>query len=464
MKSKKVSIKRRLIFALCAVLSVALIITYLISFFNVKKETQEVFDAHLVRSAKLVFGLIHHEVGKNKNHNFFVDFNLKAQQKTFERYENKTHFQAWKNDEMIYSSDEKISLEPDYEGFRDVLVDDTKWRSFSFYDAESQIRVLVSERNSMRRELVSGILLSLFVPLLLSFLPLFFIISATVNRRLNPLHRLAFKMKKMSTTTLQPFKGKEIPLELKPFIDSFNSLISRLHNALESERRFTDYAAHELKTPLAAIKIQAQLLQKNQDRQREKEYLEDLLAGVDRATHLVNQLLTLARIEPDFNAKFITKEAINLRQIIGIVVQNFSLKAEAKNLEIVTSYDGLEDAQMLIAGHETYIEVMLNNLLDNAIKYSHENGKIKVVTTRKNDLLQLQISNHGDTISPAAIAKIFDNFYRVDKAERTRQVAGSGLGLAIVKKIVQLHGGTIAFHSDEKGENTVDVALPAVHS
>src|SRR5690606_39236826 len=102
--------------------------------------------------------------------------------KSFDSHENLIHFQAWKDDKMIYSSDEKITPEPDYEGFRDVVINDIKWRSFSFYDDDSKIRVLVSEKNSARNRLIFDILLSLFVPLLLSFLPLFFVITTTVNR------------------------------------------------------------------------------------------------------------------------------------------------------------------------------------------------------------------------------------------------------------------------------------------
>ena len=240
-KPQRKSIKRKLILTLSSIIFVTLTITYLISFFSAKAEVREVFDAHLIKSSKLIFGLIHHEVDKKENLNFFVDFNFAIQQKFFEPNENKIHFQAWKNDQMIYSSDEKISTEPDYEGFRDVMINKASWRSFSFYDAESGIRILVSEKNSLRKELILNVLFSLFIPLLISLVPLFFIITTTINRNLNPLQRLAFRMKKMSTKTLHKFEDKNIPLEFKPFVDSFNSLLARLKDSLESEQRFTDY-------------------------------------------------------------------------------------------------------------------------------------------------------------------------------------------------------------------------------
>jgi two-component system sensor histidine kinase QseC len=460
---KRSSIKRKLIFTLCAVLFPALVITYGVSFLSAKSEVQKVFDAHLVKSAKLIFGLIRHEVDRKKNLNFLSDFNYSVQQKSFDSNERKIHFQAWKNNKMIYSSDKKNSSKPDYEGFRDEFFQGNKWHSFSFYDAESGIRVLVSERDVFRQELIFQILLFLFVPLLISFAPLFLLITTTINRSINPLHRLAFKMKKMSATTLEPFTRKKIPLELQPFIDSFNSLLARLRSTLESEQRFTDYAAHELRTPLAAIKIQAQLLAANQDKSRDKEYLSDLLEGVDRASHMVNQLLTLARVQPEIQTENFLQEKINLGDLIKTILQNFTAGLAKKNLAV--KFERIEQGvdDFTILANKNYLEILLNNLIDNAIKYGYENSEIDINLSSKESTIKLVITNQGDALSQEDIHKIFDNFYRVDKSEMTRNASGSGLGLAIAKKIAELYKGKIFFSSSVDGKNSVTVLI-AKHS
>ena len=305
----------------------------------------------------------------------------------------------------------------------------------------------------MRDRLIFEILLSLLIPLVLSFIPLFFIVIAVVNKKLKPLKSLAVKIEKMSSKTLEPFKDKTAPLELKPFIDSFNALLKRLSESMEAERRFTDYAAHELKTPLAAIKIQTQLLAKNNNKEKEGEYFQDLLNGVDRANHMVSQLLTLARIE----SHEITKEQFNYQNLINFTIKNYQQKAKDKNLTIEFSSQ-LNDHETLILANKTYIEIMLGNLIDNAIKYSFSNQKIFISLSRRGKSMLLDIANKGDQLLQHEVENIFNNFYRVNRAGETADNIGSGLGLAIVKKIVDLHLGKVIFTSDD-GNNKVRVTL-----
>ncbi len=439
--TKETSIKKNLIVKLSSLILLALIISYCASFLNTAKEIREVFDADMIKSAKLIFGVVKHE--SFVENSAILDSEL--QQKFLNRYEYKIHAQAWKKGKIIFNSGENLNLaRPEYEGFSDVEIGGKKWRGFAFFDKKSQIEILVLEKNSIRRELIFEIIFSLLIPLLVSFIPLFLIIISIVRTELKPLNLLAQKIEEISSETIKKFKNPHAPQELKPFLKSFNSLLSRLSDSMESERRFTDYAAHELNTPLTAIKIQAQILATNKRKEKDAEYLQDLLAGIDRATHLVDQLLTLSRLEVD-NKNFAT-EKFCLKNLLESLTKN------QPNIEIF--YEEKSE-NFNIEANKFYIEILLRNLLENAAKYGEKNKPIEISITKKHGEINLKISNFGEKISNEEIEKIFNNFYRTNN---TQNASGCGLGLAICKKIVDLHSGKISFKSQD-GKNLVTVVL-----
>jgi two-component system sensor histidine kinase QseC len=441
------SIKRDLIVALSTLIGATLIVVYLISFFETRAEINEVFDANLVKSSKLIFSLVKNEIVEEEDDNFAMSSDSELEQKIFHRYEYRIHSQAWRDGQLIYTSDNNFSVpKPDYDGFEDIQIEKTNWRGFSFYDEKTHIRILVLEKHEIRNKLSIEILFSLIIPLLISFIPLFLIIIATVKTKMRALDRIAIKVEKMSSKSLEQFRDNSVPLELKPFVKSFNKLIFKLSESMEAERRFTDYAAHELKTPLTAIKIQAQLLAKNKNKDKEKEYLENLIEGINRAAHMINQLLTLSRLEPE--NKNIEKEKFELSDLINSLLPYYREKAAAKNLEII-----FLEKKFAIEANKFYIEILLRNLIDNAIKYSSVGGEINIELSAK----KLRISNSGAEISAEDQTKIFDKFYRINRANTENEMS-CGLGLSIVKKIVELHNGAVFFTS-VKGINSVVVEL-----
>ena len=265
------------------------------------------------------------------------------------------------------------------------------------------------------------------------------IIFSTVKKELEPLKLLALRIEEISGTTLGHFKNPQAPTELQPFLKSFNSLLARLSESMNSERRFADYAAHELNTPLAAIKLQAQILASGKHPEKHAEYLQDLLAGIDRSAHLVEQLLLLSRLEVD--DKNFPKERFDLAKLALALVLSKDRKIKFhcanKNNEI--------------KANKFYVEILIKNLLDNAIKYSFPNTEIAVEISEKT----LLINNVGKEISATEIARIFDNFYR---AKNSQDQSGCGLGLSIAKKIIALHSGEIFFES-KSGKNEVRVVF-----
>ncbi len=440
---RKTSLKRNLIITLSSLLAVALTIVFLVGYFFARNEINKVFDANLIKSAKLISSLIEHEILEEKKSKFDLDLTGVDEQKIFHRYEYKIHSQIWNGDKLIYNSSKDYCAEkPDYQGLKDVSYDNKKWRSFVLTDQKDNATILVMEQDEIRDELTNEIIFSLFLPLMFSFVLLFLIIVLTVNKRLQPLEIMAQKIAKMSSKSLKKLNNKEAPLELEPFIASFNSLVDKVSDSMVLERRFTDYAAHELKTPLAAVKIQSQLLQKIKDPQKQIEYLQDLTDGVERMTHMVNQLLTLTRLEPENNQ--IQREDFSLKHLIESIIELYSKQVNNHNVTLNFESDANQD--FVISANKTYIEIMVRNLIDNAIKYSPENEKVQVELQKNNRRIILAITNKGATISEAEQDKLFDNFYRANIVSHQNK-QGSGLGLAIVKKIADLHEAKIIFTS-----------------
>ena len=251
------------------------------------------------------------------------------------------------------------------------------------------------------------------------------------------------KIAKISSQTLKQFRNPHAPIELKPFLNAFNDLLFRLNDSLENEKRFTDFVAHELNTPLSIIKLQAQILTQQSDRKFYEESQKNLIESVNRASHLIDQLLTLSRLESD--SKNFTTEKFNFTELLKNIIESYRNIALASNLKIIFN-NNAKDKNIMIDANKIYYEIMFKNLLSNAIKYSHHNNEILIELLQKNNFLTLRIVNIGDELSDEEIQKLFDNFYRAKNSKNPR-ITGSGLGLAIVKKIIDLHNNEIIFTS-----------------
>ncbi len=432
MKSAKYSLKTRLFLTISALVTLILLLAGLIGFFCAKKEIHEIFDAEMAKSAKLIVRFFDEEK------DFSSSNEEEIQNKFFHKFEKEIHLQVWHEAELIYDSEKDLTVEkPTAEGYNDILIENKKWRSFALFDEENKLTVLILEQYKIRYELILEILAALFLPLILSFIPISIFILSSINLHLNPLQKLAKEIEKISANTLTSFSKKDLPIEIRPLINSLNITISRLSESMESEKRFTNYAAHELRTPLAIIRAQSQFLLRNKDKKIEVEYLENLVLAIDRMTHMVNQILVLSRLEPENND--MVKQNVDLLDLTNEVVAQHRNFLEQKNLQVE-----IDGSKKNIFGNKTYLEIMLNNLLTNAMKYGVEGSLIKIKITQHN----FSISNLGKKISDEEIKKIFDRFYRISKEDQV----GCGLGLSIVKKIAELHQMKVKFISEKLDE------------
>ncbi len=451
---KNHSLKKNLILHLYILIAIALVIAGVFSFINAKKEINQIFDADMIKSAKIILAVINHDNFIETSQN--LDDEL--QQKFSNRYDYEIHIQAWEKNILIYNSSPNLMLlNPDYQGFKTVLINQDLCRSFVFIDQNSQVKILILEKYHLRQELIFSILISAILPFILALLPVLLLINSVVKKELLPLDFLAKKISTISSKTLKQFRSPQVPIELKPFLNSFNDLLLRLNYSLENEKRFTDFVAHELNTPLSIIKLQIQILsQQNHDKSQD-EMKNNLLESVNRASHLIDQLLTLSRLEAD--SKSFSTEKFDLIELLENIIDYYQINANPQNLPIHFHHRNSIDFA-IIEGNKIYYEIMIKNLLSNGIKYSHPNNKINVELSLKNNFISIKIINIGDDLSDEEITKLFDNFYRTKNSKNMR-TAGSGLGLAIVKKIADLHDIKIIFTS-KANQNCAELIIKKI--
>jgi signal transduction histidine kinase len=452
-KPERNSIRTKLFISISFVILISLLLIYFLGFFNTKKEIQEVLDANMAKTGKLVLALIYHELEEDEQEGFLNDFEDTVNKRVLHKYENQIHIQVWRKDDLVYVSDSKFLIDkPQSEGFEDLIIGGESWRRFSLFDADSNVIIAIFEQYQIRSELIWKILASPFIPLGISSL-MVLLIWFFIDKKIGALNVLSNKIANTSPNKLAPFNDLNPPLEIKPLVDSLNNLIVRLSQSMQLERRFTDYAAHELRTPLAVIKTHVQLLLRDKSKANDEEYLQDLERAVERMIHLVNQVLTLVRLEPE-NLN-LEKEKFFLSNLIDAEIANYETVISQKRLSLMFSHKNEKE----YFGNKIYLEIMIRNLLDNALKYSFDSGEIQIDLVSEAQQMILKISNIGEFVEVKQREKIFDVFYRAT----TFEANGSGLGLAIAKKISELHEAKINFYStkidETKSLNEVEVVL-----
>lgn len=274
-----------------------------------------------------------------------------------------------------------------------------------------------------------------------------------IGRGLDSLDRVAQEVANRAPSHLEPVNLQEVPEEIKPVIDELNKLFFRLKEGFEREKRFAADAAHELRTPLAALKAQAQVALNTNDIDEKNQALQKLIASVNRSTHIVQQLLTMSRLVPE--AESLHEESnVNLVKITRDILAMLAPSALEKHIELEFESD---NRLPKIQGNSTALGILIRNLVDNAIRYSNEHGRVLVRLLKQNNEIILEVSDNGPGIPPELQARVFERFFRV----LGNKSPGSGLGLAIVQQICELHSGRVSLNSPETGTGlVVRVYLP----
>ena len=370
-------------------------------------------------------------------------------------YENKISYQLWRGAELIGTfggaPEGRLARSA---GFSDQQIGDTQWRVFGLPTERPDEILFVAQSYAIRRELIQFLTIHALQPILWSLPLTVLLIWFAVSDGLRPVRRLAGDIGTRSPERLTPVDEHSVPVEIRPLTNALNGLMDELKHALAAERRFAADASHELRTPLAVIRTHAQVAQRSGDPAERAEALDQLIRGVDRATHLVTQLLTLARLEPD--AAEVERGAWSLCDTVARVVEDKQPFARAKSIELAQE---LPDGNpCVVAIHPSVLDILIRNLVANAIKYTPAGGRVRVGVATSGEQVLLRVTDSGPGIPAAERARIFERFYR----SGGKSAPGAGLGLSIVRRICELYGAAIRLCDGEGGLGlTVEVVFPS---
>lgn len=445
---KQYSIRRYLTLNLTFWALVMTIIPALVVYYEAAHEVEEIFDANLAQSSRVLHGVITRNTLHNKQ-KILDSLNLKgnATASYAHSYERKLAFQIWQKDKRLINSPfaPKAALSNLTEGFATIEIEGVQWRTFTLYSQSDQWWLVAAEETEVRKELVNEIAQSNIIPIAI-FVPLLVILVWFITKRgLAPLNTLSEVVKQRNYRNLEKLEDKKAPLEVNALLLELNSLFDRLDEAHQRERRFVGDAAHELRTPLASLLIHAEnaieesSFDENQTKAVQQQTQAELQTslysmkkGISRMTHLVNQLLSLSRTEGQLDrTQFETLDMTQLcHQAANFEEDKLAQKQQELILDISTSSIELE-------GNAPLLQSLLRNIIDNAIRYTPEQGKIKLSCHQDsiNQRLIVTVADSGPGVEEKLRSRIKERFYRVVGSGQQ----GSGLGLSIVDKIVQIH-------------------------
>jgi two-component system OmpR family sensor kinase/two-component system sensor histidine kinase QseC len=332
-------------------------------------------------------------------------------------------------------------------GYADVLVAGKPWRTYGLQTLDGVIQIAQPLR--VREAFARGAALRVVIPFLLLLPVLGAAIVWVVGNGLRPLRRLANEVQRRDVHSLTPIATRRLPQEVAPLVAALNRLLERLHAAFQTQRAFVADAAHELRSPLTAVRLQLQLLDRAPDEAARREARSNLGAAVERAIHLVEQLLTLARSEPREEASAFSRAPLDQAAADGI--------ADAHALALARQIDlSLEAEPAAVQGDRDALRILVRNLVDNAVRYSPVGGSVRVSVRNQASGPVLEVNDAGPGIPPADRERAFDRFYRRSNAPE----GGSGPGLAIVKAIADRHRAQISLDDAPGAGLKVTVAFP----
>lgn len=435
------SIRRRLIVVLLATIAVAVLAAAYGSYRLARAEIDEVFDYHL---KQIALSLREHPPQSNGQLPA-VDEQLDFVIQIFTR-----------DGSRLYASHPHASLPGHAQpGFSTLDTDDGRWRVYATRLNEQLIQVAQPTR--VRKEAAATAALRTVIPFLLLLPLLGALIWWTVGVGLASLDRIAREVKSHDAAQLEPLPLAGVPVEARPLIDALNGLLQRRDAALDAQRSFIADAAHEMRTPLTALQLQATLIERAASDADRAAAIADLKRGLARASHVVQQLLTLAREEPGGDVPS-AMVRLDLVRLAGLTVADYALLAEARGIDLGL---GESVAGAPLNGDGGALRTLIANLVENAIRHAPGPGRVDVAVALEDGRPLLTVADSGPGIPAAERERVFDRFYRRTEGGEAAE-PGSGLGLAIVKTIADRHGATVELGDSPLGGLLVRVRFPAV--
>ena len=437
------SIRLRLVALLLGVLAAAWFAIGAATYVDSHREIDALLDAHLAQSARLIIA----QAGQELEDVEVEDL------EDVPGYRQRVAFQVWEEGRKLVlrsAAAPSVRLSPVETGFSDSMLGGHRWRIFSGWDREHEVLVQVGEDHAARERIAQRIARSALLPLLIALPLVGWLVWWVVGRGLGPLRDLGHEVALRGPQDLRPLGLRQPPVEVAPVARTIDLLLERIRASLDSERRFTSHAAHELRTPMAAIRAQAEVARDAADAARRSAALAHVIEACDRAARLVEQLLMLARVEEaTAGAGHVACRLDELTRRVLADQAPWAMQHGA-SLELVA-----QEAD--VRGDPVLLEVLVRNLVDNAVRHGGPGAvKVAIEATARGARLVVEDSSGG--LSNAEIERLGQRFYRASSAHGT----GSGLGLSIVARIAELHGATLRFERGRGGAGMrVEVAFDA---
>ncbi|OHC74289.1 MAG: two-component sensor histidine kinase [Rhodoferax sp. RIFCSPLOWO2_12_FULL_60_11] len=448
------SLQARLLAPLLGLLTVVWLGAAVMIWFDASHELDELLDGHLAQAAAL---LVMQQANPHAHDSAQDAPSLQKYPPSLHKYASDVVFQVFHEGRLVLSSTNAgtVPISRKEQGFSTVrLADDDQWRVFATRGAEHDVQVYVGEQTESRDSILLAVLQWVLLPLVIA-LPLLALVGWwAVRQGLAPLRHLSRVLAQRRPQAMEPLVVPDLSTEMVPVVQALNGLFERIEQMLVSERRFTADAAHELRTPIAAIRAQAQVaLGAGHDAAQRDHALQFTLAGCDRATHLVEQLLTLARLEaaPASAADAVARVDLSAlaRRVAADLAPTALARGQTLQLEAPTA--------CRVAGDEALIGVLVRNLVDNALRYSPNQAQVWVSVAMESGQAVLRVQDSGAGMTEPEMARLGERFYRVLGSDQP----GSGLGWSIVKRIATVFGAQVQVSRSERlGGLAVTVRWP----
>ncbi len=426
------SLRRRLLWLVLAAIALASVLQASSTYRTALQQADAMFDEHLQEVARSIRGGVPMILpGNGEAYDYLV--------------------QIWGPDGTpLFSSIGPVLPAQALLGFSDIAVGGVRYRVYSLQT--SQHTVQIAQDLDARQARARALALRAVLPAALLAPLLMMAVGWLINRSLAPVERMRRQVARRPADDLSPLADAGLPEEVQPLVHELNGLFGRVRQAFSKQQQFVADAAHELRSPLTALKLQAQALRRSGDEASRDAAVARLNDGIERAIQLVSQLLVLAREEGEH--AIAQTQRVDLQDLARLAASDVLPQAQARGIDL-----GLETSgSVWVQGQQEALQILLRNLLDNAVKYSPDGGRVDISLAEKQGRACIVVEDSGPGIPEAERERVFDRFYRVPGATTT----GSGLGLAIVQTIAQRHGAVVRLDRSQRlGGLSVEVRFAA---
>ncbi len=454
MRTGRYSIRRRLVTRTMACILLILGATALAALLFARHESQEFFSARLASSGRVLESLVAHQldtatVAAPIEIPIPKEIGLHGGPSRYGHpYEHKIAFQVWSADGRLLArsaSAPAAAFGAFAPGFAEKRIDDVLWQVFVL--RSGNVWLQVAEKDEVREEMVEQLGTSLLLPLAAGGLLLVVAVNLVLTANLAPLRTLADRIAGREPESLEPVEQAGLPDELVPVVDELNSLLLRVRRAFEREQQFIDAAAHEIRTPIAAVQLHVQNAQRAADDDERAQSLSEASAALRRTTLLAEQLLTFSRLAS--KTDMLRHESVPLADVGRDVVALEAPLLERRGQSLRMDVQG--EAQAWVEGDRYRLEQLLRNLIDNASQHGAPGGAIDVAVLARDGRVLLRVANDGVPIPDEETERIFLPYYRLQPGA----VSGAGLGLSIVREIASQHQAAVSVGRKDDGQGCV---------